>query len=293
MKDLMLGVIGNTGPEADEVLQKLIRLECVKRGASKDQDFLPMVVVKNPNITDRTLAILNGETSPAVGIVESCKLLKQCNCHFAALPSNTSHYFYDEYQSKTDVYVLDIISLTINHVKSTGAKVVGLLATTPTVQTKLFETRFAEHGIEVVTPDSQSQETFVQSAIYGTLNATGEHEHRLPDGLKTGKAELGLNRVSQAIEKLVADHQLEAFILGCTEISIISRQLSEAHPEVSFIDPMQILATECVQFHSEVLQYARHLAAIIHDGVVNFVRHDQTAGFHGRCFLGDIVSVRG
>ena len=36
-----------------------------------------------------------------------------------------------------------------------------------------------------------------------------------------------------------------------------------------------------------------HLAAIIHDGVVNFVRHDQTAGFHGRCFLGDIVSVRG
>ena len=27
--------------------------------------------------------------------------------------------------------------------------------------------------------------------------------------------------------------------------------------------------------------------------LVNFVRHDQTAGFHGRCFLGDIVSVRG
>ena len=35
------------------------------------------------------------------------------------------------------------------------------------------------------------------------------------------------------------------------------------------------------------------LAAIIHDGVVSFIRRDQTAGFHGWCFSGYIVSVRG
>ena len=65
----ILGIIGNVGPEADELLQRLIRLEATAHGAKKDQDYLPMIVVKNPEITDGTLAIFEGGRSPALGIV--------------------------------------------------------------------------------------------------------------------------------------------------------------------------------------------------------------------------------
>src|ERR1700747_2445684 len=83
----ILGIIGNVGPEADELLQRLIRLEATAHGAKKDQDYLPMIVVKNPEITDRTLAIFEGGKSPVVGIVKSCQILESCGSYLAALPS--------------------------------------------------------------------------------------------------------------------------------------------------------------------------------------------------------------
>ncbi|EIM73226.1 aspartate racemase [Nitratireductor aquibiodomus RA22] len=253
MKDrLILGIIGNTGPEADEVLQALIRLECAKRGASKDQDFLPTIVVKNPNIADRTLAIFEGEASPALGVIESSEILLKNGCYFAALPSNTTHYFYEEYQNKTDLYIFDIIKLTIEDIKKSGARKVGLLATTPTVETRIFEDRLAEEGIEVVTPDAETQEKNIQAAIYGTATPGGNHKQRLPDGLKAGNQALGLARVSKAVSKLAAEHGVEVFILGCTEISIISESLGTRHADIRFVDPMKLLATECVDFYTDV-----------------------------------------
>lgn len=250
--DLILGIIGNTGPEADEALQALIRQECVKRGASKDQDFLPIIVVKNPRISDRTLAIFNGEESPSVGVSESSEILLRNNCHFAALPSNTTHYFHNEYQRMTDLYILDIIELTINNLTRLGAKKVGLLATTPTVETRIFETRLADEGIEVVTPDAETQEKNIQAAIYGTATPGGDHKQRLPDGLKAGNRDLGLERVSEAVSKLASEHGVEVFILGCTEISIISENLGARHTNVRFVDPLKLLATECVDFYTDV-----------------------------------------
>jgi hypothetical protein len=69
----ILGIVGNVGPEADELLQQLIRLEATAHGAEKDQDYLPMIVVKNPEITDRTLAIFEGGRSPALRI---CRVMQ-------------------------------------------------------------------------------------------------------------------------------------------------------------------------------------------------------------------------
>ncbi len=231
-----------------------------------------MVVVKNPRISDRTLAILNGETSPAKGILESCSLLAQCNCSFAALPSNTSHYFFEEYQSQTGIYIFDIIGLTINHVKNIGVDAVGLLATTPTVQTKLFEKRFDEEGIRVVIPDAETQEKNVQAAIYGTSVPGGDHKQRLSDGLKAGNKALGLKRVSEAVEKLNSEQGVEVFILGCTEISIISGELTERHPGIQFVDPMRLLAAECVQFYEDVKSRINHMGTNALDPMPDLVQ---------------------
>jgi aspartate racemase len=238
----ILGIIGNVGPEADELLQRLIRLEAMDHGAKKDQDYLPMIVVKNPEITDRTLAIFEGGQSPALGIVESCKILESCGVYLAALPSNTSHFFKTEYQSNTTVYVIDIIAMTMEAVQGVGATRAGLLATTPTIATGLYDKRENTTGPVFVAPKPDAQEKFVQSAIYGSLDPSGRHDRRNGDGLKSGREDMAVERLCSAIQTLVDEEGLHVFIAGCTEVSIVLEKLRNAFPQCTFLDPMKCLA---------------------------------------------------
>lgn len=238
----ILGIIGNVGPEADELLQRLIRLEATVHGAKKDQDYLPMIVVKNPEITDRTLAIFEGGPSPALGIVASCKILESCGVYVAALPSNTSHFFKTEYQSNTSVYVIDIIAVTMDAVQRVGATRAGLLATTPTIATGLYDKREDTTGPVFVAPKPDAQEAFVQSAIYGSLDPSGRHDCRNGDGLKSGREDMAVERLCSAIQTLVNEEGLHVFIAGCTEVSIVLEKLRGAFPNCTFIDPMKCLA---------------------------------------------------
>lgn len=258
-KNPILGIIGNVGPEADEVLQRLIRLEAMAHGASKDQDFLSMIVVKNPEITDRTLAIFEGGKSPAIGIIDSCNILQACGIYLAALPSNTSHYFKHEYQAGTPVYVIDIIALTLTHINALGATKVGLLATTPTINTGLFaitinakDAPTAEHGPVYIAPQADIQEAFVQSAIYGSLDPSGRHDRRQPDGLKSGQTKKAIARLGVAITSMIEEESVDTFITGCTEVSIIVDQLRQAFPSCAFIDPMECLAKYAYRIAGEV-----------------------------------------
>jgi aspartate racemase len=238
----ILGIIGNVGPEADELLQRLIRLEATAHGAKKDQDYLPMIVVKNPEITDRTLAIFEGGPSPALGIVKSCKILESCGIYLAALPSNTSHFFKTEYQSQTAVYVIDIIAVTMEAVQKVGAARAGLLATTPTISTGLYDKRGKTNGPVFVAPNPDAQEKLVQSAIYGSLDPSGRHDRRNADGLKSGREDMAVERLCSAIQTLVDDEGLNVFIAGCTEVSIVLDKLRNAFPQCTFLDPMKCLA---------------------------------------------------
>ena len=238
----ILGIIGNVGPEADELLQRLIRLEATAHGARKDQDYLPMIVVKNPEITDRTLAIFEGGQSPAVGIVESCQILESCGSYLAALPSNTSHFFKNEYQAKTAVYVIDIIAVTMEAVQELGATRAGLLATTPTITAGLYERQEKPNGPVFITPNPEVQEKFVQSAIYGSLDPSGRHDRRNADGLKSGREDMAVERLSGAIRILIEQGSLNVFIAGCTEVSIVIEKLRNEFPQCTFLDPMKCLA---------------------------------------------------
>ena len=238
----ILGIIGNVGPEADELLQRLIRLEAMAHGAKKDQDYLPMLVVKNPEITDRTLAIFEGGKSPALGIVESCKILESCGVYLAALPSNASHFFKTEYQSNTPVYVIDIIAVTMEALQKLGATRAGLLATTPTIATGLYDKRESTTGPVFVAPKSDAQEKFVQSAIYGSLDPSGRHDRRNGDGLKSGREDMAVERLCSAIQTLVDEEGVRVFVAGCTEVSIVIEKLRNAFPQCTFLDPMKCLA---------------------------------------------------
>eukprot|EP00918_Siedleckia_nematoides_P082221 GHVU01180233.1.p1 GENE.GHVU01180233.1~~GHVU01180233.1.p1 ORF type:complete len:195 (+),score=21.09 GHVU01180233.1:75-659(+) len=131
MRKIILGVVGNMGVEADICFQSAI-LE--KTEAATDQDHIAVVVVKNPDIPDRSTAILKGGTSPVEQICATVRVLERAGCKLAVMPCVTAHYFLKEIQqSCKDIEFVSILDATGDALKRLGeGRVVGLLATTGT-----------------------------------------------------------------------------------------------------------------------------------------------------------------
>ena len=67
-----VGILGGMGPRATvDFLQQVISLTPAK----KDQEHLKMIIAMNPQIPDRTEAILNKQDSPLPELLKSAKLL--------------------------------------------------------------------------------------------------------------------------------------------------------------------------------------------------------------------------
>lgn len=251
MKNNWIGIIGNVGPEADEILQRYLRLEMQNKGALNDQDYLPMLVVKNPNISDRTAAIFHNSPSPSIGILETCRILENNDVYYAALPSNTSHYFFEEFQSQTDVYIVNLIDITSEYISKSGANKAGILCTTPTKQTGIYTKSFEKYSIKPIYPSDKVQKKYVQNAIYGTPYGKN-HNERLSDGLKSGNKSETVTKISFAIEELIETYSCEHILLGCTEIPTIIEQIKEKFPNCNFIDPMHILSLKLIEIYQAV-----------------------------------------
>ena len=69
-----LGVIGGMGPKATQLFMGMV---IDRTNADKDQEHIPMVVLNDTTIPDRTSAILNKDESKVLNkLVEDAKLLE-------------------------------------------------------------------------------------------------------------------------------------------------------------------------------------------------------------------------
>ena len=172
MQEKVVGVLGGMGPEATvDFLGKVITLT----PANKDQDHLRIIVDNNPKIPDRTEVILTGDQSLLPVLVATAKNLEKAGVDFIAIPCNTVHYFYDDLVKETSVPVLHMIREVVCAVKARlpQCQRVGLLATTGTVTTNLYQREFGQEKIEVVVPDVQTQAR-VMEAIMGIKAIKGK-----------------------------------------------------------------------------------------------------------------------
>ncbi|GAM55109.1 aspartate racemase [Vibrio ishigakensis] len=113
MKKILFGVMGNMGPEADALFQDIVAKKEIEHGALKDQDHMGMLVVKNPDIPDRSEAINEGGQDPVPEMVKSAKMLERNNAMFAVMTCNTAHYFREQVQKQTRTYIVDMLKLRL------------------------------------------------------------------------------------------------------------------------------------------------------------------------------------
>ncbi|MEB2301904.1 amino acid racemase [Lysinibacillus xylanilyticus] len=225
MKKQTLGIIGGVGPLATMFIGEMI----VRRTkATKDQEHLHTIIDNDTNIPDRTAFILDStKENPVPVIVEDAKKLASVGADMIAIPCNTAHTFYDEIAEGSPVPVLHMIRETAKRASDLGAERVGILATTGTLTSRMYQDALEEFGITPVVPDDVMKEK-VMSIIY--------------DYVKAGK---DVSREDwQPIEEAMLALNCDRIVLGCTELSIVNRDLKLSD---TYIDSLIVLAERAIE----------------------------------------------
>ena len=217
-----LGIIGGVGPLATMLIGEMI----VRRTkAQKDQEHVHTIIDNDTSIPDRTAYILDHtKENPVPYLQRDAKKLAEYGAGIICIPCNTAHSFYEELQATTSVPVLHMIRETAKRAKALGAQRVGILATDGTLTTKVYQTALEEQGIIPVVPNATIQQQ-VMSVIY--------------DYVKAGRD------VPQAVWAPIEQAMTECdrIILGCTELSIVNKELKLG---ACYIDSLIVLAESAI-----------------------------------------------
>lgn len=217
----ILGIIGGMGPMATaDFYMKLVLMTDAKR----EFEHIHTIIDSNPGIPDRSAFIKTGMDDPTVELVASLKRLEHLGADIIAMPCNTAHYFYDTLQSSTDLHFINMIDETIKHALSRCASNgrIGLLATTGTYDSKIYETSAVRSGFELIIPPESIRQQLMRM-IYALKNGATEQ----------------IGSLKQDVYDYLDNQNLDAWILGCTELPLILKDDIEKY---KMIDSTLVLA---------------------------------------------------
>ena len=236
----MIGIVGGIGPMAGADLYKKIVENTI---AQTDQEHLPVLLASIPNeITDRT-AFLLGKTNinPAPAIAKIISMLEKAGSTHIGIACNTAHapQIFEPMlavleNSGSKVELINMIDETIKSILNhpDQPQRVGLLSTTGTYKTRIYQNRLEDHGLIPVVLNLDQQEALPQRAIYEIKSAS--------TNIPEGPIEL-LNIAIQILRDLGA----EAIVLGCTELGMIEERLHLQ--EIAVFNPNLILARTLIK----------------------------------------------
>lgn len=230
-----IGILGGMGPEATSHFLNLI----IKHTPAKiDQEHIPIIVWNNPKIPDRTDYINGKGGNPLPHLIEGAMKLKKSGADFIVIPCVTAHYFFDELLEAVKIPFLNIIDETIKYQQNKFPKIkrVGLIASSGTLKTKLFQSYYKNTGIKIITSNKADQKKYVMEAIYGIK------------GIKAGYKNKPRKLLLEAGKKLIKG-DAQAIIAGCTESAIVLR---ERNCPVPLLNSLKILAIASIKCSREI-----------------------------------------
>ncbi|SFK35332.1 aspartate/glutamate racemase family protein [Succinivibrio dextrinosolvens] len=220
-----LGIIGGMGPMATvDLMRKII----LSTDAKTDQEHIHILVDNNPQIPDRTAAIEGRGESPVEKMLQSAKLLEAQGADVLVIACNTAHYFLDEFKDKVNVPIINMIDEAVKHCVELGYSEVGLLCTTGTRNTGIYQKACDKFNLKLVVPDDEEIKA-LQDMIYL--------------GVKANNFNYDSSNVKQVISTM-RNRGAQAFILGCTETPIAVQMY---HLEGNFIDSSLVLAHKAIE----------------------------------------------
>lgn len=227
-----IGILGGMGPGATAYFFDLI-VRFTR--AEEDREHIPVIIFSNPQIPDRTEAIINNGPSPLPLLIEGAKFLERSGADFIIMPCFTAHYYYPEIIKNIGIPFFNLLEETALFIglERPDLQKLGLLATTGSLETHIFQDYLEKEGKELIIPE-QNHQLKVMKAIYGK------------EGIKAGfinqPKKILLDVIAHLAEK--NGKGCECIIAGCTEIPLALTQEDIALP---LIDPLKIIAYKAIR----------------------------------------------
>lgn len=219
-----LGILGGMGPMATAYLLELV---VQMTNAKTDQEHLNVIVLNNPQVPDRTAHILDpSKPSPLPMLETMAQTLEGLGAGVLCAPCVTSHFFFNQLQGCVKAPFVHMVEETARELQAGGKKKAGILATTGTVKTGLFQRALEKADMDWALPDEAGQQ-LVMSLIY--------------EDIKAGRP-ANMGKFQRASEALF-DAGCDSVILGCTELSLVKKDTPLGH---GYIDALEVLAKKCV-----------------------------------------------
>ena len=219
-----LGILGGMGPLCTaNFYQKIVQ----NTKADKDQGHIPTIIISDPQIPDRTAAILTGKDEEILlkKFKEDLENLENQGVDNIAIPCNTMHYYYDTFKKYTKVNIINMVEETLLYCKKNNDINIAVLGTKATMSCGIYEKYAGDIGINII-PMNDKIKDFTMDTIY-KIKETNETNH--PEFLD--------------MIKYLKNTGVDAIILACTELSLIDNITSYDF----VIDAMDILTYESIK----------------------------------------------
>jgi aspartate racemase len=202
-----IGIIGGLGPESTaEYYKEIIN---AFKNESNDLNY-PEIIINSINMSQFLgLMKLKKYNEVTALLLEKIEALKLAGAEFVAISANTPHLLFDQLQELSTIPLLSIVEATCEEAVQQGLKRTGLFGTGFTMNASFYSYVFTKQGIEVVIPDKKDRELI---------------NNKLFDEIEVGTFnDSTRNQLIAIIEKMVHEQQIDALILGCTELPLILR----------------------------------------------------------------------
>ncbi|MCW1950783.1 MAG: amino acid racemase [Octadecabacter sp.] len=227
-----IGILGGMGPAATILLQQRILDAVPVKG---DSDHIPLLIDMNPQVPSRIDYLIHHEgRNPGPVLAEMAKGLEARGADALVMPCNTAHHFASYIEDATSVPFLNMVELSAaelaKHAPKRGR--VGVLASPATETVGLFHSAFQAAGLTASYPENSAQML-----------------HAIEDIKANGPSEQNISVVQATMENLCRDG-VDAFLVGCSEFSLVARELTSSVP---IIDALDVLTDAIRQFHRPAL----------------------------------------
>jgi aspartate racemase len=204
----MLGIVGGVGPESTADYYRRLIDRWRERGPS---GTYPSILLDSLNSKPALDALLEGDLEPTVRLFDaSVARLAGAGARLSLIASVMMHLAFDRVAAAAPIPMLSIIDALVDAARAGGVRRAGVIAPRPTTEGGFFARPFEAAGIALVRP-VQADRAFIHGVYFDEL-------------VKGRFTEQTRSLLVDVIERMKAQDDVDAVILGGTELPLILRE---------------------------------------------------------------------
>ena len=204
----MLGIVGGVGPESTADYYRRLIDGWRNRGPA---NTYPSILIESLDSASALESVIAGDLDPAVSLFDaSVARLAGAGAGLAIVASVMMHCTFERVVAAAPIPMLSILDALVAAARAADIRRPGVIAPRPTTEGGFFAQPFEAAGIELIRPDVTDR-AFIQEIYFREL-------------VKGRFADETRARLLEIIERLKRLHDIDAVILGGTELPLILRE---------------------------------------------------------------------